>query len=42
VYSAVHYDMSIVMHLIYETIMEKRTDQKFVLLEGLFNNSKLE
>jgi len=40
-YSAVHFDLPIVMQLIQETIMEKRTNQSFILLEGLCNSSKL-
>jgi hypothetical protein len=40
-YSAVHYDMELVIKLIQATISEKRTTQQFILLEGVCNNSKL-
>lgn len=40
-FSAVHFDLPIVMQLISETIMEKRTTQQFILLEGLCNSTKL-
>jgi len=40
-YSPIHYDLPLVMELLKETITEKRTNQKFVLLEGLCNKSKL-
>ena len=30
------------MSLLRHTIAEKRTDERFVLLEGLFNNQKLQ
>jgi len=40
-FSAVHYDQQLVMQLLRETITEKRTNQKFVLLEGLCNKEKL-
>ena len=34
-FSPIHYDLPLVMELLKETITEKRTNQKFVLLEGL-------
>jgi hypothetical protein len=40
-FSAVHYDLPIVIQLIKETIMAKRTTQQFILLEGLCNSTKL-
>jgi len=40
-FSAVHFDMSIVIRLICQTIADKRTNQQFVLLEGCCNNRKL-
>jgi hypothetical protein len=40
-YSPVHFEISVVMQLLRHTIKEKRTNQKFVLLEGLCNSSKL-
>lgn len=40
-YSPIHYDQTLVMELLKETINEKRTNQKFVLLEGLCNKQKL-
>lgn len=40
-FSAIHYDQTLVMELLKETINEKRTSQKFVLLEGLCNKQKL-
>lgn len=41
-FSAVHYDMELVIKLIQATITEKRTTQQFILLEGLCNNRKLQ
>lgn len=41
-YSAVHYDMKLVIKMIQATVAEKRTNQSFILLEGLCNNNKLE
>jgi hypothetical protein len=41
IYSPIHYDLTLVMQMLKETITEKRTSQKFVLLEGLCNKSKL-
>lgn len=40
-FSPALFDQNLVMALLRHTIAEKRTDQRFVLLEGLFNNSKL-
>lgn len=40
-YSPALYDQNLVMQLLRHTIAEKRTSERFVLLEGLFNNSKL-
>lgn len=42
IYSAVHYDIEIVMNMVKTTISEKRSTEAFVLLEGLFNNQKLQ
>jgi len=41
-YSAAHFDMKVVLELLAATMMEKRTNQNFVLLEGLCNQKKLE
>lgn len=41
-YSAVHFDFKLVTKLICDTISEKRSNQQFILLEGLGNNKKLE
>lgn len=41
-YSPVHFDLTLVMQLLKETITEKTTNQKFVLIEGLCNSQKLE
>lgn len=40
-YSPVHYDPTLVYELINKTIAEKRTTQKFVILEGLLNSKLL-
>lgn len=40
-YSAVHFDQSLVIELVQQKISENRTSQKFVLLEGVCNSSKL-
>lgn len=40
-YSPVHYDPAVVMALLQYTVQTKMTNQKYVLLEGLCNNSKL-
>lgn len=41
-YSAAHFDMKVVLEMLSATLMEKRTNQSFVLLEGLCNQKKLE
>lgn len=41
-YSAVHFDMKVVLAMLQSTLMEKRTNQAFVLLEGFCNTRKLE
>ena len=42
-YSACHYSTPLVMELVQNTIAQNRTvSQKFILLEGLCNSSKLE
>ena len=41
-YSAVHFASPLVMELIQNTIAANRTNQKFILLEGLVNSNKLE
>ena len=40
-FSPVHYDLHNVMLLLKETVSQKKTNQKFVLLEGLCNSQKL-
>lgn len=40
-FSAVHYDLPLVIQLIKQTIQERRTTQQFILLEGLCNATKL-
>lgn len=40
-FSAVHFDLHDVMDLIQATIAERRTNQRFILLEGLCNSGKL-
>lgn len=40
-YSAVHFDLDNVIQIVKDTILQKRTNQKYILLEGLCNNSKL-
>jgi len=40
-YSAVHFDVHLVMELLQQTIAERRTCQRFILLEGLCNSTKL-
>jgi len=37
----VHFDLRIVMELLQQTIAEKRTNQRFILIEGLCNSNKL-
>ena len=41
-FSAVHYDMPLVMQLLQQKIAESRTSQKFILLEGFCNSGKLD
>ena len=41
IYSPVHFDLCLVTQLLRETISSKKTNQKFVLLEGLCNSMKL-
>ena len=41
-YSAVHFDLTVVMKLVQATIAEKRTSEEYILLEGLCNNRKLQ
>lgn len=40
-YSAIHYDLSLVLKLIKDTIGQTLTNQKYILLEGFCNFSKL-
>lgn len=40
-YSAIHFDLSLVLKLIKNTINEVLTNQKYILLEGFCNHSKL-
>ena len=40
-WSAVHYDMELIIELLRQTIACKRTNQQFILLEGMCNNRKL-
>lgn len=40
-FSAVHFNQKVVMDLINHTIAEHRTSQKYIILEGLCNSSKL-
>jgi len=40
-FSPVHFDLTTVMQLLRETVSSKRTNQKYVLLEGLCNSMKL-
>jgi len=37
-YSAVHFDLDLVVQLIKETVDQVRTSQRFVLIEGLCNS----
>jgi len=37
----VHFDIHLVMELLQQTIAERRTHQRFILLEGLCNSNKL-
>jgi hypothetical protein len=41
-YSPVHFDLTLVMQLLKETINEMTTNQKYVLIEGLCNSQKLD
>ena len=41
-YSAAHFELKAVLKLIQQTLVEKRTDQQYILLEGMSNNNKLE
>jgi hypothetical protein len=41
-YSAAHFELKAVLRLIQQTLVEKRTDQQYILLEGMNNNNKLE
>lgn len=41
-FSAAHFDQKLVMQMLSQTIVEKRTTQKYILLEGFCNNKKLE
>lgn len=40
-YSAAHFDLKCVLKLLQQTLIEKRTNQQYILLEGLNNNAKL-
>lgn len=40
-YTAVHFDIHLIMELLQQTIAEKRTNQRFILIEGLCNGQKL-
>lgn len=40
-FSPVHYDEKLVKELINKTVTEQRTNQKFVILEGLCNSKNL-
>jgi len=40
-FSAVHFNQKLVMDLINHTIAENRTNQKFIILEGVCNSQKL-
>lgn len=42
VYSAVHFDIPLVMQLLQKKIAESRTNQRFILLEGFCNSGKLD
>lgn len=41
-YSAAHFDLNLVLKMLSETLIEKRTSQQYILLEGLCNGKKLE
>lgn len=40
-WSAVHFDMELIIELLRQTIAAKRSNQQFILLEGMCNNGKL-
>jgi hypothetical protein len=40
-YSAVHFDLDIVIELLQMTIAEKRSTEKFIMLEGMCNTGKM-
>lgn len=40
-YSAVHFDLHLVMEMISQTVAERRTNQRFIMIEGLCNSGKL-
>jgi hypothetical protein len=40
-YTAVHYDLRIVMEMLQKTIAEKRSNQRYILVEGLCNSAKI-
>jgi adenylate kinase family enzyme len=40
-WSAIHFDMGLVIELLRQTIANKRSSQQFILLEGMCNNRKL-
>jgi hypothetical protein len=40
-FSAAHFDSNLVMEVIQSTVAERRTNQTFILLEGICNTSKL-
>lgn len=40
-YSAVHFNQQLVTDLVNHTIAENRTNQKFIILEGVCNSNKL-
>ena len=40
-YSAVHFNQKLVMDLINHTVAENRTNQRFIILEGVCNSTKL-
>ena len=39
-YSAAHFDLHLIIEMIKQTIAEVRTNEKFILLEGMFNTTK--
>lgn len=40
-YTAVHFNLHLVMEMIQSTVAERRTNQRFILIEGLCNSNKL-